>query len=43
MKAAPMKELKPSESRIVYAHSDFHFDVFTPADTVVLVQLVKAE
>jgi len=43
MKDAPMTDLPPSESRLVYAHSDFHFDIFTPADSVTLVQLVKAE
>jgi len=43
MKEAPMTDLPPSESRLVYAHSDFHFDIYTPADSVTLVQLVKAE
>jgi len=30
---------KTAEDRMVYVHSDFRFDVFTPADTVVLIQL----
>ena len=32
-------ELPPAESRLVYAHPDFHFDVFTPANSVTLIQL----
>jgi hypothetical protein len=43
MKAAPMANLPPAESRLVYVHADFHFDVYTPADSVTLAQLVKAE
>jgi len=43
MKEAPVTDLPPSESRLVYVYPDFHFDIFTPADTVTLVQLVKAE
>ena len=46
MKAAapdfPMRDLPPAESRIVYVHPDFHFDVFIPADSVMLIQLTKA-
>ena len=41
MKAAPMYDLPPVESRIVYVHSDFHFHIYTPADSVTLVRLVK--
>ena len=32
-----------TESRIVYAPGDFHFDVYTPADSVTLVQFLKIE
>ena len=37
----PMLRLPPVESRTTYVHSDFHFDVFTPADSVTLVQFTK--
>jgi len=43
MKEAPLKDLPAAESRLVYAYPDFHFELFTPADSVTLVQLVKAE
>ena len=32
-------EFDPVESRVVYVHPDFHFDIFTPADSVTLIQL----
>ncbi|MCL2815703.1 MAG: hypothetical protein FWD23_13990 [Oscillospiraceae bacterium] len=41
MKIAPMTELLPVESRIVYAHPDFCFDVFIPGDSAVLIKLEK--
>ena len=43
MKAAPMRELPPSESRTVYVHSDFHFHVYTPADSVTMIELKKCK
>jgi hypothetical protein len=43
MKAAPIYNLPPAESRVVYVHPDFHFDVYTPADSVTLIQLNKDE
>ena len=42
IKNTNMDELEPEDSRIVYVHPDFHFDVYTPGDSVTLVQLVKA-
>ena len=39
MKATPTRGLAPTESRVVYIHPDFHFHVYTPADSVTLVQL----
>ena len=41
MKASPMRALPPAESRVVYVHPDFHFDVFAPADSVILVRLER--
>lgn len=41
MKNAPMYDLAPVESRTVYVHPDFHFHVYTPGDSVTLVQLVQ--
>lgn len=38
VESTPVLKLPPVESRIVYVHSDFHFDVFTPDDSVILVQ-----
>ena len=35
----PPQHLTPTESRITYVHPDFRFDVYTPADSVTLVQL----
>jgi len=32
-----MLELIPTEDRTVYLHGDFHFDLFVPADSVVMV------
>ena len=40
MKAEPVYELPPCESRMVYVHSDFSFDIFTPADSVTLIQFI---
>ena len=34
-------DLTPTESRTVYVHPDFHFHVYTPADSVTLVQLIR--
>ena len=41
MKNSPMCDLPPVESRTVYVHPDFHFHVYTPSDSVTLVQLVR--
>jgi len=41
MKASPMCDLPLSESRPVYMCPDFAYDVYTPADSVTLVQFVK--
>ena len=43
MKDAPIPDLPPSEKRTVYAHSDFQFDVYTPADSVTLMQFNKID
>ncbi|MCL2461239.1 MAG: hypothetical protein FWF44_01115 [Defluviitaleaceae bacterium] len=40
MKAAPVCSLPPAESRVVYAHPDFHFDVYIPADAVTFVRFI---
>lgn len=40
MKNTALYDFAPVESRAVYVHSDFHFHVYTPADSVTLVQLV---
>ena len=41
MMDAPLIDLPPSESRTTYVHPDFQFDIYTPADTVTLIQFVK--
>jgi len=41
LKAGCDADLKPTESRMVYVHPDFHFHVYTPADSVTLVKLEK--
>jgi len=41
MKMNSIDMIEPVENRLVYAYPDFHFDVFTPADSVTLIQLVK--
>jgi len=41
MKTTPACGIEPAESRTVYVHSDFHFHVYTPADSVTLVQLIQ--
>jgi len=41
MKAAPMNSLPLAESRVIYIHPDFHFDVFSPADSVTLVRFER--
>jgi hypothetical protein len=43
MKAANMEALPPAESRTVYAHADFHFDIFTPANSVTLIKMHKQD
>ena len=43
MKAVCTRELLPSESRVVYVHPDFQFDVYIPGDTVALVQFVNED
>jgi len=37
----PVTDLPMTESRLVYSLPDFHFEVFTPADSVTLIQFVK--
>jgi len=43
IKNTNMDVLEPEESRVVYAHPNFRFDIYTPGDSVILVQLVKVE
>jgi len=40
MKNDPAYTLAPTESRVVYVHPDFHFDVSTPADSTTLIRFV---
>jgi len=37
----PLLDLPPAESRMVYAHPDFYFNIFTPADSVTLIRFDK--
>jgi len=43
IKNTNMDELGPEESRVVYVHPDFYFDIYTPGDSVTLVQLVPED
>jgi len=43
MKSARFSERPVVESRTVYVHPDFYFDVYTPADSVTLVQFMPIE
>jgi hypothetical protein len=43
MKDTPTYNLPPAESRTIYAHNDFHFDLFVPEDSVILVQFVTQD
>jgi hypothetical protein len=43
MKAKPLLELPPCEDKIVYVHPDFCYDIYTPADTVTLIQFIPVE
>jgi len=43
MKDTSISTLTPRESRTAYVHPDFHFDIYTPADSVILLQLELLE